>query len=113
MATVTNTHRSPLALPNGQVLQPHQATKVAEWDQIKGNHVIQEWVRSGVLSVSDVALPADQESQFLRPDPAALRAELDQLGVKYDKRYGAAKLRALLADARAQRQAGETHELQG
>lgn len=109
MATVTNTHRSPLALPNGQVLQPHQATKVAEWDQIKGNHVIQEWVKSGVLSVSDVALP----SRFLRPDPAALRAELDQLGVKYDKRYGAAKLRALLADARAQRQAGETHELQG
>ncbi len=49
MATVTNTHRAPLALPNGQVLQPHQATKVAEWDQIKGNHVIQEWVKSGVL----------------------------------------------------------------
>jgi hypothetical protein len=109
MATVTNTHRSPLALPNGQVLQPHQATLVAEWDQIKGNHVIQEWVKSGVLSVSDVSLP----SRFLRPDPAVLRAELDQLGVKYDKRYGAAKLRALLADARAQRQAGETHELQG
>lgn len=92
MASITNTHHTPLALADGTVLPPGVATNVATWDEIKGNGVHKAWEKAGILKVDAKPVPvADEKEQ--------LRARLDELGVDYDKRAGVERLREALAEA--------------
>lgn len=92
MASITNTHSTPIALSDGTPLPPGVATNVANWDDLKGNAVHKAWEKAGVLKVDAKAVPAADEKEHLR-------ARLDELGVDYDKRAGVEKLRATLAEA--------------
>lgn len=96
---ITNTHRDPLGLPNGQVLNPRIPTQVLNWDKIRQNLVVAAWVRAGLL-VEDGS-PTAASSQFVQPDKAELQAKLDALGVPYHKLAGVPKLQALLEAAEA------------
>ncbi len=98
MGIITNTHRDPLGLPNGQVLNPHTPTPVHNWAEIRKNAVVAAWLRAGLLTEQD-APPSAQSSQFVQPDKAELMEKLDALGAQYDRRSGVAKLQALLAEA--------------
>ena len=98
MGIITNTHRDPLGLPTGQVLNPHTPTPVHNWAEIRKNAVVAAWLRAGLLTEQD-APPSAQSSQFAQPDKAELMEKLDALGVQYDRRSGVAKLQALLAEA--------------
>lgn len=100
MGIITNTHRDPLGLPSGQVLNPNTPTPVHNWAEIRKNAVVAAWLRAGLLTEQD-APPSAQSSQFVQPDKTELMAKLDALGVHYDRRSGVAKLQALLADAEA------------
>ena len=97
MGIITNTHRDPLGLPSGQVLNPHTPTPVHNWAEIRKNAVVAAWLRAGLLTEQD-APPSAQSSQFAQPDKAELMEKLDALGVQYDRRSGVAKLQALLAE---------------
>lgn len=99
MSIITNTHKDPLGLPSGQVLQPNVPTNVRDWEELKKNAVVAAWTRAGLLK--EQAPTGPQESKFVQVDKAELQAKLDVLGVSYDKRSGVAKLQALLADAEA------------
>lgn len=94
MATITNKHDTPLGLPDGTTLPPGVATNVPQWDQIKGNAVLQAWQNAGILEVSDAETSPDEEKK-------ALHARLDELGAKYDKRSGVEKLREQVVQAEA------------
>jgi len=99
MSIITNTHKDPLGLPSGQVLQPNAPTNVRDWEELKKNAVVAAWTRAGLLK--EQAPTGPQESKFVQVGKAELQAKLDVLGVSYDKRSGVAKLQALLADAEA------------
>lgn len=100
MSIITNTHRDPLGLPTGQVLNPHTPTPVHNWAQLRKNAVVAAWLRAGLLKEQDLP-PATETSKFVPPDKGELMAKLDALKVAYDKRSGVAKLQALLAEAEA------------
>lgn len=97
---ITNNHRTPLSLPNQQVLQPGIPTPVMGWAELKKNAVIAAWVKAGVLREGD-APPNPEGSKLLPPDKEALAAELTALGVKFHPNTGVAKLQALLEEAKA------------
>lgn len=97
---ITNNHRTPLSLPNQQVLQPGIPTPVMGWAELKKNAVIAAWVKAGVLREGD-APPNPEGSKLLPPDKEALAAELTALGVKFHPNTGVAKLQALLDEAKA------------
>lgn len=91
MASITNHHGTALALPDGTVLHPGAPTNVDNWDDLKGNGVLKAWEKAGIIKVGkDVS--ADDEK-------AALQKQLDERGIKYDKRSGVEKLRELLTEA--------------
>ena len=96
---VTNTHDAPLGLPTGQVLEPHTATPVHNWAEIKKNATVAAWLKAGVLKESGEAAASASGTQTATPDKAELHAKLEALGVEYDKRAGVAKLQQLVADA--------------
>ncbi len=99
---ITNNHRTPLSLPNQQVLQPGIPTPVMGWAELKKNAVIAAWVKAGVLREGD-APPNPEGSKLLPPDKEALAAELTALGVKFHPNTGVAKLKALLGEAKAKK----------
>ena len=102
---VTNTHKTPLALPGGTVLEPNSPATVNGWDTIKKNACVAAWVKAGILVEDGKAAgtPVPAASTVGVPDKAELQAKLDALNVQYDKRAGVAKLQALLAEAEANR----------
>lgn len=91
MASIINTHHTPLALADGTVLPPGAPTNVDNWDELKGNAVHKAWEKAGILKVGK-DVPAKDEK-------AALQKELDDRGIEYDKRSGVEKLRELLVEA--------------
>lgn len=99
---ITNTHKGPVALPNGQELLPGVSTPVHKWAEIKKNVVVAAWLKAGVLREGDSAPKADN-TKLLAPDKEALAAELKALGVKFHPNTGAAKLKALLDKAKAEK----------
>lgn len=46
---ITNNHKGPLGLPDGTILPPGEATTVANWDALKGNAVVQGWLKGKIL----------------------------------------------------------------
>jgi hypothetical protein len=97
MATVTNNHKSPLGLPNGQVLEPRLATKVRDWDVVKQNAVVAAWVRARILSVDAPAPIA--VSQPVAEEKDALIAALAKLGIKKGRNCSVETLQNALAEA--------------
>lgn len=93
---ISNTHKSAIALPGGQVLEPNSPTPVRNWDQVKKNAVVAAWLKAGVLREGDAAPP----SALVPPDRDELAAQLTALGVKFHPRTGVEKLSALLAEHR-------------
>lgn len=47
---VTNNHKGPLGLPDGTILPPGEATPIANWDALKGNAVVQGWLKGKILT---------------------------------------------------------------
>ncbi len=47
---ITNNHKGPLGLPDGTILPPGEATPVANWDALKGNAVVQGWLKGKILT---------------------------------------------------------------
>lgn len=92
MSSITNKHHTALALPDGTTLPPGVATNVENWDEFKGNAVLQAWQNAGILEVSGAEVSTEDEK-------AALQGRLDELGVRYDKRAGLQKLRDAVAKA--------------
>lgn len=99
---ITNTHKGPVALPNGQELLPGVSTPVHNWVEIKKNVVVAAWIKAGVLREGDSA-PNPAGSNLVPPDKDAIKAELTELGVKFHPNTGAAKLQALLDKAKAEK----------
>lgn len=99
MASITNTHDTALGLPNGVILPPGAPTNVDSWDEVKDNAVVKAWQKAGILKVGK-DVPAKDEK-------AELQEQLDERGIEYDKRWGAEKLRELLAEAGANPAQGE------
>ena len=96
MSSITNKHHTALALPDGTTLPPGVATNVENWDEFKGNAVLQAWQNAGILEVSGAEVSTEDEK-------AALLGRLDELGVRYDKRAGLQKLRDAVAAAEQQK----------
>ena len=48
---ITNNHKGPLGLPDGTILTPGEATSIANWDALKGNAVVQGWLKGKILTV--------------------------------------------------------------
>lgn len=47
---ITNNHKGPLGLPDGTILLPGVATPIANWDALKGNAVVQGWLKGKILT---------------------------------------------------------------
>ncbi len=47
---ITNNHKGPLGLPDGTILPPGEATPIANWDALKGNAVVQGWLKGKILT---------------------------------------------------------------
>lgn len=47
---ITNNHKGPLGLPDGTILPPGEATAIANWDALKGNAVVQGWLKGKILT---------------------------------------------------------------
>ncbi|PJL44743.1 hypothetical protein [Stenotrophomonas maltophilia] len=47
---ITNNHKGPLGLPDGTILLPGEATPIANWDALKGNAVVQGWLKGKILT---------------------------------------------------------------
>ncbi|MCO7469508.1 hypothetical protein NJG16_05495 [Stenotrophomonas maltophilia] len=47
---ITNNHKGPLGLPDGTILTPGEATPIANWDALKGNAVVQGWLKGKILT---------------------------------------------------------------
>lgn len=47
---ITNNHKGPLGLPDGTILPPGEATPIANWDALKGNAVVQGWLKGKILA---------------------------------------------------------------
>lgn len=47
---ITNNHKGPLGLPDGTILPPGEATSIANWDALKGNAVVQGWLKGKILT---------------------------------------------------------------
>lgn len=47
---ITNNHKGPLGLPDGTILLPGEATPIANWDALKGNAVVQGWLKGRILT---------------------------------------------------------------
>lgn len=100
---VTNTHKTTLVLPNGQHLNPGQATAVRGWDGMKKNAVVAAWLRKGILVESEPAPVATSSAD----EKEELIARLAALGVKADKRKTVEKLQAMVVEAEAAANDGE------
>lgn len=60
---ITNNHKGPLGLPDGTILPPGEATSIANWDALKGNAVVQGWLKGKILTAEGgKASAAAQES---------------------------------------------------
>lgn len=62
---ITNNHKGPLGLPDGTILPPGEATTVANWDALKGNAVVQGWLKGKILK-------AEGGTTAAPPPPASL-----------------------------------------
>lgn len=89
---ITNNHSTALGLPSGIELLPGVATSIPNWPEVKKNAVVKAWVEANVLS-------EELEEGDVDEARAAVMAQLDALGAKYDKRLGLEKLQAALDDA--------------
>ncbi|HDS1139586.1 TPA: hypothetical protein QDZ75_003656 [Stenotrophomonas maltophilia] len=63
---ITNNHKGPLGLPDGTILPPGEATTVANWDALKGNAVVQGWLKGKILKAEGGTTAAPP------PPPASL-----------------------------------------
>jgi len=127
MTKVTNTWTTALTLPNGQTLQPHDATEVRDWNILENHDVVKAWIAAEVLvpgskSTEKLVEPAKRTNdgtpkagvpasnpgqQPLNPaiagldlealDLKGLQALAAERGVSYGKQWGAGRLRTLLA----------------
>ncbi|MGE8288672.1 MAG: hypothetical protein ACN6RG_11970 [Stenotrophomonas sp.] len=61
---ITNNHKGPLGLPDGTILPPGEATPIANWDALKGNAVVQGWLKGKILKAEGDTTAA--------PPPASL-----------------------------------------
>lgn len=119
MAVIRSKHTSPLGLPRGPVIEPGKSVRVGNWHVLRAHPVVSAWIAAGVIeeeaeaatvAPEPIATPvapvvsapaaSPAESPPVADDVAMLRAEADRLGIKYDGRWGAAKLRQAIAEAR-------------
>lgn len=123
MAVIRSKHTSPLGLPRGPVIEPGKSVRVGNWHVLRAHPVVSAWLAAGVIEeVAEgpaAAAPEPAPAPVPAPEPQApvtstvtipgpaeangadmLRAEADRLGIKYDGRWGAAKLRQAIAEAK-------------
>ena len=115
MTLLTNTCKTPLGLPSGQVIEPGKTERVQDIDRCRANAVVAAWLRAGLLRVVDEVpvgeiekAKADLGAGDHEPPPAPegdekdqLIAKLEALGHDYNRRHSLTTLRDALAAAQA------------
>lgn len=118
MPAILNNSRRPLVLPDGRNLPMGVVTNVPDeaWRLFRGHVVVQAWLASGSINIigPDAVQPTkpdhadsdddDEPENDDTFDPmAALREAAVELGVTVDGRWGEARLRREIEEARAAR----------
>lgn len=115
MTNVTSHHDAPLGLPGGPVIPAGKTVFVDKWSFIKDHHVVQAWLKAGVISAEDaedepVEPGTDDASENPPVNPAAdaenvqkdeLIRKLAELGIKRNRRYSVENLQEQLDAALA------------
>lgn len=118
MPAIRNASRNPLVLPDGRGLPIGAVTNVPDeaWRLYRGHVVVQAWLSAGkIMIVGDEPSPMPEPvkpaavPETLPDEPAgddfdpleALRDVARELGVTVDRRWGEARLRREIDEARA------------
>ncbi|MGF6420044.1 hypothetical protein ABH900_003561 [Stenotrophomonas sp. AN71] len=73
---ITNNHAGPLGLPDGTILPPGEATPIANWDALKGNAVVQGWLKGKILSAEGGKASAAPQETLLGSNVLPANIEL-------------------------------------
>lgn len=103
MAIITNTHKTEVGLPNGQLLKPGVPTNVPDWPEIGQNLVVKAWVRAKILVVEgqDEAPVKKVVQEEVLDETDQLIAELATYGINKNRRSSVETLQKVLAQAKA------------
>lgn len=73
---IKNNHAGPLGLPDGTILPPGEATTVANWDDLKGNVVVQGWLKGKILTAEGGKTSAPAQETLLGSNVLPANIEL-------------------------------------
>ncbi|HEL3748629.1 TPA: hypothetical protein UMV35_000888 [Stenotrophomonas maltophilia] len=73
---ITNNHKGPLGLPDGTILPPGEATPIANWDALKGNAVVQGWLKGKILTAEGGKPSAPAQESLLGSNVLPANIEL-------------------------------------
>ena len=95
MAKITNNYVGPLVIGNVEI-DPGKTAEVENWSALKDAGLYPAWLAAGVISTGDDGESAGGEVEGDQNDRDQIIADLEEMGIKADKRKSTEALAEIL-----------------